>query len=104
VTVHVTVVEPTGNRLPLAGEQLTVVGGVPPTTVAGPYETVTGCPDGELVVSGAGHTSEGGAGACDAADVELEPELDVEVDVGAAGVPLHPTATRLEAAARTIRE
>ena len=100
--MHVTVVEPIGNRLPLAGEQVTVVGGVPPITDAGAYDTATGCPAGELIVRGAGHTSVGAA-VCDVPEAELEPdEPEVELEVGDDGDPLHPAATRIEAAATAI--
>jgi hypothetical protein len=102
--VHVTVVEPTGNRLPLAGEHVTVVGGVPPITDGSAYETATGCPAGELIVRGAGHTSVGAAACCDVPDVELLPlGPEVNVDVGVDGDPLHPAAARLEAAATAVR-
>ena len=59
MAVQVTVVTPIGNMAPFAGEQDTVVGGVPPVAIALPYETAVGCPDGDSSDTGAGQEALG---------------------------------------------
>jgi len=63
VTVQVTAVEPTWNVEPLGGAQVSVVGAVPPVTVAGGYGTGNGAPDGDVTDTGAGHARDGAATA-----------------------------------------
>ena len=54
-------VTPIGNVAPLAGEQDTAVGGVPPVAVAVPYETGVGCPDGDCSETDPGQETLGAA-------------------------------------------
>ena len=61
MTVQVTAVTPTGNVEPLDGAQVTVVGGVPPVTVAGGYGTGNAFPEGDVTDAGAGHARDGPA-------------------------------------------
>src|SRR5262245_38114075 len=53
VAVHVTVVDPTGNVEPLGGAHATATGGAPPFAIAVPYDTVMGCPVGDVIGPGA---------------------------------------------------
>ena len=59
--VHVSVVEPTGNSEPEAGEHVVVTGGVPPTTAVLTW-TLTGFPVGEVAVGALHVTASGGIG------------------------------------------
>ena len=61
--VHVSVVEPTGNSEPEAGEHVVVTGAVPPTTAALTC-TLTVLPSGD-VAAGALHVTDSGVGAAD---------------------------------------
>jgi hypothetical protein len=74
VAVQLTVVTPIGNIAPLAGEQDTVVGGVPPVAVAALYEIASDSPDSDGTVIGAGQNALGDSNNC----------------VGRNGVSLHP--------------
>jgi hypothetical protein len=59
VAVHVTVVAPTGNIVPVAGSQLTVTGATPPDAAVMVNETATGDPFPELAVTSAGQVRRG---------------------------------------------
>ena len=79
--MHTTGVAPIGNVAPVAGEQDTLVGGAPPATAAAPYDTVIGCPDGDGIDTGAGHsivgapgTGVGGAGEWQAGNRRMPSE------------------------------
>ena len=56
MTVHATVVVPTGNAVPDGGAQAIVTGCVAPDTCGSPKVIVTGCPKGDCAVTGAGQT------------------------------------------------
>ena len=77
--VHVTVVDLTGNSEPLGGVHAVAIGALPPTTVAAPYTTFTGEPNGEERVWDNGHVILGGSEGA---------------GVGAAGWPLQAAAPR----------
>jgi hypothetical protein len=89
VAVQTTVVEPTGNVLPLAGTHDAVTDGVPPFTDAAPY--VTGKParlDAGVGTGGAGHRIFGpvvdglvGAGDDPQAPVSKAAKISVETNV-----------------------
>ena len=67
---------------PFAGEQDTVVGGVPPVAMALPYETAVGCPDGDSTDTGAGQEAFG----------------PTYTRVGCPGDALHPSISTMPAA------
>jgi hypothetical protein len=56
VIVHATVVVPTANELPEAGAHAIVTGCAAPDTCGSPKVIVTGWPEGDCIVTGAGHT------------------------------------------------
>jgi hypothetical protein len=62
VAEQVTVADPTGNAVPLAGVHVVVTGACPPLTTGAPYDTVTAVPSGDGTVGEAGHVMVGPAG------------------------------------------
>jgi hypothetical protein len=62
VTVHETVVVPTGKVLPLGSEHVVLTGAAPPLTVGALYVTGIGLPVGDVRATGAGHESCGASG------------------------------------------
>lgn len=62
VAVHVTVVVPIGNVLPLTGVQAVVTGDAPLMTDGVPYTSEIGKPVGEICVMAAGQVIVGGSG------------------------------------------
>ena len=63
VARHVTGVDPTEKRVPLAGVQAIATGGVPPVAVGVPYATMREAPLGEFVTTSDGQLSFGGSSA-----------------------------------------
>jgi hypothetical protein len=62
IAVHVTVVSPTGKRVPFSGRHVVATGGWPLVVVAVPYMTLVGDPSSDCSVCESGHEITGGSG------------------------------------------